>query len=294
MTQVQEKRYRIAEAPPGFKRKKAKETSLHYWTIDKIAQYKSQIASDTTINSNQVDALITKFTVAINYLRVGSSTTRRLKALAFQLHKSYALIRKWRTEPSFLNLISRLSSEFIDGVLEEYLYTTKLMFTAIDESDENPAAQKHLASTAHIIPQMLIMANDDWGFILYKEAYNRLPKMIREQKDLRVQGPLYALLLLCCIRSNGKLNLSKSEARQYKGIFQDFMATLGWKARKEAEKGHSFQILYYLDIFFGLSWVFHEKLVERFLPNDFTTLFPSVLRHIDKRDLKQIEDEMKL
>lgn len=289
MSETPTKRLRIVETPPGFKRAGAKEVGLREWVSGKIYEYTDKIKKDSTLPANQADALIKRFCVAIRHLEVGGYFLKALKALADYEEKSYALIRKWRTESAFLKLIDSLAVEFTEGFLSEYLYRVKLLFGAMDEASENPVAQKHLAETATFLPHMLLLANNDWGLIIYQKAHERLPALIRQQEDPRFQGQLYALLLICCLRSKGKLNLKKDEALRYKWIFRDFLSKIRWNARIELEKGHPLQALYYMDVMTNYAWLFHEKLVEPYIENDIVTMLPSVVSGYDNRDLEKAE-----
>ncbi len=263
MTDTQtENKFRIQLADENNPRESDKKTDIYRFISQKVSDYHGKLLNDKIVSLTIVKEMVDKFIAAAFHLQWGNYRYPKLFNLAALLKRSYKLLRKWRTEETFLKLVDQLVSEYFDGFMTEYLYYLRLFHLAMDEADANPVARKYLAKTAYTIATMIRTANNSWGRLIHEKGFTEIPTLIKQQKDPRIAGHLYVLLLICSVRLKGKLKLPVKEARQYRQEFHEFIKRLLTDMRNETKKGHPIRAARYAEVVGIYSILMHDKLAE--------------------------------
>lgn len=209
-----------------------------------------------------------KLEAALSMLRLGSYDLPRLFKVKGKNGPSYTLLRKWRTEKAFKTLVEYLARTYLDGFLAEYLAETRLLYEAFVREDKGNFSRKHEAMAVRWLARMLNEANDAWGRILYQMAFERMPDLIRKEKDPGVVGQFYMLLLVCHCRWPRKLKIDPADGKRYHQAFRDFMVRLG-RDCSEAMRGFSHDAAQvYTEAFLAYSLLLHSKLTAPIFKHD--------------------------
>lgn len=207
-----------------------------------------------------------KLGAALDMLRWGSYDLPHL--FTVKSGPSYILLRKWRTEKAFMALVAFLVRSYLNGFLAEYLADARLLYEGFEREGKDSLSRKHEAMSVRWLARMLGEANDFWGKALYELAFQKLPELIRKEKDPGVVGQLYVLLLICHCRWRRKLKISPADGKRYREAFRDFMVRLG-RDWSEAMNGFSPDVAkVYAEAFLAYTLLLHDKLTAPIFKHD--------------------------
>lgn len=226
-----------------------------------------------------------KLGAALDMLRLGSYDLPHL--FTVKNGPSYILLRKWRTEKAFKALVAFLVRAYLNGFLSEYLADARLLYDGFEREGKENFSRKHEAMSVRWLARMLGEANDAWGKALYEAAFQKLPDLIRKEKDPGIVGQLYVLLLICHCRWRRKLKISPADGKRYREAFRDFMARLG-RDWSEAMNGFSPDVAkVYAEAFLAYTLLLHDKLTAPIFKHDSPVGDFSLLSVAEELNLKK-------
>jgi len=220
-----------------IKLEQADQLDVRHWIANKIKGYEESPRAGIP-RGDDLPIPKHKHSAAILMLLYGGAIHDDLAQIARIVGCTYSLIGKWRTERRFWSMAERAADEYLDQFLKAYLWLA-------NESLKNEE------EAGRLIGDLLSLLERTWGEILFERAYDKINRVLRNEKlPIRVKHQVYYLAISCA--KHWKDEKLKAEiVEKCKDLHASTVETFKELGRRSLEKGDKAGVVEILEILAG-------------------------------------------